>query len=158
MRRHVAHHRALDRADIGDGRARLQMRRDLLRDLAAGADRDADDDEIGARDRGGIGLDHFDRQGQVRRRARRVGGGTRRRHDLAHGALRARGARDRAADQADADQRQVRTRSEAAVAVRVALDLSPTPVVLPKNSLSAATTRRLASSVPTVMRSAFGSL
>ncbi len=28
----------------------------------------------------------------------------------------------------------------------------------PKNSLSAATTRRLASSVPTVMRNAFGSL
>ena len=36
-----------------------QMRADLLRDLAAGADRDADDDEIGAFDRGGVGLDHL---------------------------------------------------------------------------------------------------
>ena len=42
-----SHHRALDRADIGDDRAGLEMGGDLLRDRAAGADRDAEDDEIG---------------------------------------------------------------------------------------------------------------
>ncbi len=47
VRRHVPSHGALDRADIGNDRARLQMARDLLRDCAAGADRDAKDDEIG---------------------------------------------------------------------------------------------------------------
>ena len=59
MRGHVAHDRALDRADIGNDGARLEMRRDLLGDLAAGADRNADDDEIGAGDRRGVGLDHL---------------------------------------------------------------------------------------------------
>ena len=54
---HVAHHRALDRADIGDGRAGHQVRADFSGHGAAGADRDADNDEIGALDRGGIGLD-----------------------------------------------------------------------------------------------------
>ena len=58
MRRHVPHHRALDRADIGDDRARLEMRRDLLRDRAAGADRDAEDDEVGVLHGFGIGFDH----------------------------------------------------------------------------------------------------
>ena len=63
---------ALDRADVGDDRARLQMRRDLLRDRAAGADRNADDDEIGAFDRRRVGLDHLIGNAQARRRARRV--------------------------------------------------------------------------------------
>ena len=58
MRRHVPHHGALDRADVGDDRARLQMRRDLLRDRAAGADRNAEDDEIGVPDRLRIALEH----------------------------------------------------------------------------------------------------
>ena len=57
MRSHVAHHRALDRADIGDGRAALKMRADLLGNGAAGADRNADDDEVGAGGRCGVGLD-----------------------------------------------------------------------------------------------------
>ena len=40
MRRHLADDRALDRADVGDDRAGLEERRDLLRDRAAGADRE----------------------------------------------------------------------------------------------------------------------
>ena len=112
-----------------------------------GADRDADDDEVGAFDRRGVGLHHLigkAQLGDALARRGRAGGD----HDRARGALRARGARDRAADQAGADQRQ--------------------PVVdrlfqlghagFPRNSASALTTSRLASSLPTVMRSAFGSL
>ena len=122
------------------------MRADLLGDLAAGADRNADDDEIGAFDRGGVALDHLigDAElGHALARLRRARGGD----DRAHRALRARRARDRAADQAEADQRQ-------AVEDRL---LRVTPA-FPRNSASAFTTSRLASSVPTVMRSAFGSL
>ena len=58
MRRHVPDHRALDRADVGDDRARLEMSGDFLRHRAAGADRDAEDHEVGVLDRLGIGLDH----------------------------------------------------------------------------------------------------
>ena len=103
--RHVAHHRALDRADVGDDRAGRKMRADLLGDRAAGADRNADDDEVGAFDRGGVGLDHLigDAEfGDAPARLRRTRGGD----DRAHRALRPRGARDRGADQPDADQRQ----------------------------------------------------
>ncbi len=82
-----------------------EMRRDLLGDLAAGADRGADDDEIGARDGGGIGLDHLVGEPEFGDAPARRGG-ARARHDLAHRALRARRARDRGADQADADQRE----------------------------------------------------
>ena len=88
-------HRALDRADVGDDRAGLQMRADLLGDRAAGADRNADDDEIGAFDRGGVGLDHLIGEaelGDALARLRRARGGD----DRAHRALRARRARDRA--------------------------------------------------------------
>ena len=59
MRRHVANDRALHRADIGDNCAGREMRADLLGDGAAGADRNADDDEIGAFDRRGIGFHHL---------------------------------------------------------------------------------------------------
>ncbi len=149
MRRHVAQHRALDRADVGNRRAAEKMRADLGGDLAAGADRHADDDEIGAGDRGGIAVHHPIGDAEFGDAPAR-GGGPRRRHDLAHHPLRARRARDRRADQANADQRQ-------AVVQRCGFRHSITPV-LAKNSLSAATTSRLASSVPTVMRSAFGSL
>ena len=47
MRADIAHHRRLDRADIADDRARLQMRRHLLRELAESADRRREHDEIG---------------------------------------------------------------------------------------------------------------
>ena len=105
VRRHVAHDRALDRADVGHDRARLQMRADLGRDRAAGADRDADDDEIGAFDRRRIGLDHLIGDAELGDAPAR-GGRARRRDDRARRALRARRARDRGADQADADQRE----------------------------------------------------
>ena len=73
--------------------------------VAAGADRNADDDEVGALDRGGVALDDLIGEaelGHALARLRRARGGD----DRARRALRARGARDRAADQADADQRQ----------------------------------------------------
>ena len=76
-----------------------------LATVAAGADRNADDDEVGAFDRGGVALDHLidDAEfGHALARLRRARG----RDDRAHRALRARRARDRAADQAEADQRQ----------------------------------------------------
>ena len=141
--RHVAHHRGLDRADVGDGRARLEVRADLLRHRAAGADRNADDHQVGAGNRGGVGVHHFVGQTQFADALpRRLG--ARRRNDFAHDAECAGRARDRAADQADADQRQA-----------VEEDWRSH---YPKNSFSAATTSRLASSVPTLSRSAFGNL
>ena len=122
------------------------MRADLGCHSAAGADRNADDDQIGARDRGGIALHHLIGQpefGDAAARLWRARGG----HDRASGALRARGARDRGADQPDADQRySIEQGGRCAQAA------------FPKNSASACTTRRLASSVPTLMRKAFGSL
>ena len=103
--RHVAHHRGLDRADVGDGRAGLEVRADLFCHCAAGADRNADDHQIGAGDRGGVGVHHLVGEPQFADALpRRLG--ARRRNDFAHDAERARRARDRAADQADADQRQ----------------------------------------------------
>ena len=57
VRSHLAHHRALHRADIGDDRAALQVRADLGGDRAAGADRNADDDEVGVLHGFGVGLD-----------------------------------------------------------------------------------------------------
>ena len=48
MGRHVAHDRALHRADIGDDRSRLEVWRNLLCDRPAIADRDAQDHEIRA--------------------------------------------------------------------------------------------------------------
>ena len=81
------------------------MRADLLGDRAAGADRNADDDEVGAFDGGGVGFDHLVGEaelGDAPARLRRARG----RDDRARRALRARRARDRGADQADADQRE----------------------------------------------------
>ena len=123
-----------------------KMRADLLGDRAAGADRNADDDQIGAFDRGGIAFHHLIGEAELGHALAR-GSRTRRRHDRTHGALRAGGARDRGADQPDADQRQavIQRRRFAHAA-------------LPKNSASALTTNRFASSVPTLMRSALGSL
>ena len=122
------------------------MRADLLRDRAAGADRNAYDDEIGAFDRGGIGLHHLIGEaelGNAPARLRRARG----RDNRPRCALRAGSARDRRADQADADQRQpVEQGGRLAHAA------------FPRNSLSACTTSLLASSVPTLIRKAFGSL
>ena len=75
MRRDIADDRRLDRADIGDDRAFLESRADLARDLAAGADRHAQDDEIGIAHRCRGTLMHavdkpdLDRLGARRRRS-----------------------------------------------------------------------------------------
>ncbi len=124
------------------------MRADFLGDVAAGADRNADDDEIGAFDRGGVALDHLidhAQFGHALAGLRRARGGD----DRAHRALGAGGARDRAADQAEADQRQ---------AIEDRLARLASHLDFPRNSASAFTTSRFASSVPTDMRSAWGSL
>ena len=104
MRRHLPRDRALDRTDIGDDRAWLEIRRDFLRDRATGADRDAQDDEVGALGRFGVALNHGIDDAKLpdpRAGLLRARGGD----DLACQALQACGARDRAADQAEADQR-----------------------------------------------------
>ncbi len=126
------------------------MRADLLGDVAAGADRDADDDEVGAFRRSGVGFDNLVGDAEFGDAAAR-GGGARRRHDLASRALGARRARDRRADQANADQRQ-------AIEHRSRLGCGLGHYDCAKKSLNAATTRRFASSVPTLKRSAFGNL
>ena len=69
---HVAQHRGLDRADIGDDGAGLEMRRDLLCHRAAGADRHAGDDEIGVLDCLGAGRGDAMAERQFRRRAWRT--------------------------------------------------------------------------------------
>ena len=120
----------------------LRCRRDFLRDRAAGADRNAEDDEIGIRYGFGVGLDHAidnAKLGDAGAGFLRTRGGD----DLAHKPLRARGACDRAADQAEADQRHLpeyRCRAH-----------------LPAmKSRKPSSTRRLASSVPMVMRNECG--
>ena len=81
------------------------MRADFPGDRTAGADRNADDDEVGALDRGSIGFLHLIGKaelGDALARLRRPRCG----HDRTHGTLRTRCTRDRGADQPDADQRQ----------------------------------------------------
>jgi hypothetical protein len=107
------------------------MRPDLLGDPAAGADRNADDDEIGALDRGGVGLHHLIGEAE-----------------LGHALARLRRARGR-------DDRARQFCSLAARAIEE--PISPTPISAsrlkqrlahasrPMNSRSACTTRRLAS-------------
>src|SRR5512143_1915531 len=122
------------------------MRADLLRHLAANADRNADDDEIGAFDRLGIGLGHLVGDAELDDALPRLGrprGGD----DPPHRALRAGGAHDGRADQAGADdgerveQRLRHWRDE------------PLPLM---KAVSASSTAQLSSSVPIVMRSASG--
>ena len=121
------------------------MRCDLLRDCAAGADGNAEDDEVGVLDGLRVGRDHaigdakldHPRAGFLRAR-----GGD----DLVDEALRPCGARDRAADQAEADQRD--TLEVRCAAAHVAATLAA------MKSRKPSTTSLLASSVPTVMRSA----
>ena len=103
MRRHLAQHGGVDRAHVGERGARRQMRTDLFRHRAALPDRDADDDEIGAFHRLGIGLGHVIGDAELAHplaRGRGPSGG----HDRARRPLRTGGARNRRADQAAADQ------------------------------------------------------
>ena len=105
MRCHVLEHRGLHRADVGEDRAGLERCGDLGGHWPACADRNADDDEVGVFRRLGVGLDHLIGDAQfndaLARRLRARG-----RDDRAHHAVFARRARDRSADQADADQRE----------------------------------------------------
>ncbi len=118
------------------------MRPDFARDLATGPDRRAGDDEVGSGRGGGVGFDHLVGKSELGDTPPRRGG-PRGCHDLAHRALRARRARNRRADQADADQRQaIEQRDRGAFSSRRHSGFA-------KKSLSAATTRRFASSVPT---------
>ncbi len=121
------------------------MGSDFARHLAGGADRDADDDEIGAFDRRGVALHHLIGDAELRHALAGfggAGGGD----DRTHRALSPRGTRDRAADQPHADQREA------------VVNRCVGHAVFPKKSANAFTTSRLASSVPTDMRNAFGSL
>ena len=142
MRRHVPHDRALDRADVGDDRARLEMRRDFLRHRPAGADGNAENDEIGVINSLRVGLHHAIDDAEffhARAGLRRMRGGD----DLA---------------------RQSCSRAARAIEPPI----SPKPISATFGKIGAAftcaamksrrpsTTRRLASSVPMVMRSACG--
>ena len=141
VRRHVFQDLAFDRADVRHDRAGLERARNLCRDRPAGADRDADDDEVGVLRGLGVGLDHLIRDAELdHAAARRLA--ARGRNDLAHHAIFAGRTRNRAADQTDADQRK-------------AVDDGTHPF-FPISSASVATTQLFASSVPMVMRSAFG--
>jgi len=103
VRRHIAQHRAFDRADVGDHGACLQVRSDLGGNDPALTHRNGDDDEVGALHGRRIGLHDLVGKPELDDAPAR-GGGPRRRHDRAYAALRARSPRNRRADQADADQ------------------------------------------------------
>ena len=139
VRGDVAHDRRLDRADIGDGGAGALMRARCRRDVAAGANRHAEDDEIGVVDRRGlVSMTLSARPSSTRLRARR------RRAAVATicsaSALRAGGAGDRGADQADADQGHALESRGAHVLPSLRHELG-----------ERGDNRRLASSVPMVM-------
>ena len=120
------------------------MRADLRRDRSASTHGNGNDDEICAFDRGGVGfLDVVGEAelGDAPARCSGAGG----RDDRACRLLCARGACNRGADQAHSDERN-------------AVENGPAAHLPPMNSRNADTTSRFASSLPTVMRSAFGSL
>ena len=145
MRPHRANDVALDRTHIGDGRAGFEVRTDLARDRTTGADRHAYDHEIGVGHRGGGAIDDLigkSKLGNALPRRLRP----RRGDDRLHQTQRSRRPRNRTPDQADADQCKTIVQGNGGAHL-------PS-----KKSFSAATTRRLASSVPTDRRSAFGSL
>ena len=58
VRRHVTHHRGLDRTDVRDGRAWLQVWADFSRHRTTGADRNADHHQVGVGDRGRASVHH----------------------------------------------------------------------------------------------------
>ena len=145
VRPHCANDVAFDRTYIGDGRAGFEVRTDLSGDRTAGADWHADNHEIGIGHRDGSAIDDLIGKSELGyalpRRVR-----PRRGDDRLHQTQRSRCPRNRTPDQADADQCK-------------AIEQRNGGAHLPsKKSFSAATTRRLASSVPTDRRSAFGSL
>src|SRR4029077_15145308 len=146
MRGHITHDCALHRTDIGNDGTGSEVRANLPCDGTTCADGDAYDDEIGALSRRGIGLYVLIGKTELGDAPARLRGPCRG-YDRAYRALRTCRARDRGADQSDADQGQAIEQGG-----RFA------HAGFPRNSLSACTTSRLASSVPTLIRSAFGSL
>ena len=113
---------------------------DLGRDRPARADRNADDDEVCILHGFGVGRDHLVRDPEFDHALARYLA-ARGRNDLARCAVFARCTRDRAADQPNADQREL---------------VDDGTHFFPMNSASVFTTSRFASSVPMVMRRAFG--
>lgn len=103
VRGHIPQHHALDGADIGNNRALLEMRRNFLRDRPAGADRDGQDHKVRVLHGVLVCLDHAIDDAEFLH-ARTGCGRARGGHDLSGKSLGARRARDRAADQAEADQ------------------------------------------------------
>jgi hypothetical protein len=106
MRRDLRDNRALHRADVGENCARRKMRRDHACDLAASADRHAENDEIGARhglrEIGGRFIGYAELTHARAHLFRGVARG-----DPRRSAIGARAARDRRADEAEADQRDL---------------------------------------------------
>ena len=150
MRRDIAHGGGLDRADVRDDRAFLQLRADGLRDGLVGSDGRAQDDEIGAAHGiGRIGV-------HLRNEAKLFGAFARcgcrgRADDFANQSGTAGGVTDRRADQADADQRQALEHRPARAGHSIFHHAAPF-----RNCASAAMARLLSSSEPMVMRSALG--
>ncbi|CAM5311398.1 hypothetical protein AFEL58S_00622 [Afipia felis] len=143
MARHLARHRPLDGADVGDDRARFQMRCDFGGDVTELADRNADDHQIEILHRLDVRFSYTvadaDLGGALADRRVAVG-----HNQFVRKAELLDRARDRGADMAEPDDGDA-----------VELDGAH---AAPMNSRSASTTRRLASSVPTLSRSACGSL
>ncbi len=135
----VAHDRRLHRADVGQDGAGAQMRRDLRRERPAGADRHAEDDEVGAlHGLGRAGVALVDEAELQRRVERRLG---------------ARAADDRLGEplrrMAWLIEEPIRPMPISATRSNIGLRHAGRP---PRKSASAATTARLSASVPMVMR------
>ena len=147
MRGHRLQHRRLHRTDVGDDRPLHQMRPDALRDRAGHADRHAGDHQIGVLDRAGIvvrdAVGEIDLDRTRPHRSGRIG-----RHQLAGQTKLLDAARQRGADQSKPDQRDAPERRPSSHFVSGVL------AVMKARSVSMK--KRLASSVPIVMRSAFG--
>ena len=146
MRPDVAHHRALDRADIGQDRPRLQVLGNRCRNVAIGAERHAQHHQIGSPDCLGCRLVHpVDDAEPARRGARRLALG-----EAGNGAGQPAAAQrmgQRRADETDADQRHM---IEQRLSWRGAHDGSR------QKAASASTTSRFASSLPIDSRKACG--
>lgn len=141
MRRYRLHHGRLDRADIGDRRAGLQMRRDLRRDIGHGTHRHRQNHQICAFDRLGRRLAdpiHKPDLQSHRPRLGRAGMAD----DLSRQTLFAHRQRHRAGDQPQPDQRDTLIdHAHAGAPAHVAMNWPMT-----------CATRRHEASSPTVMR------
>ncbi|MNV26860.1 hypothetical protein D3C71_1179870 [compost metagenome] len=142
MRRHLRDDGCLGRANIGHDRTRLQRAGNLLGNGLRCTNGNRNDDEISILDRIGGRHHVFGAELQFFGAAERFLTARRNHHMFCKPEL-LDVAGDRRADQADTDQRDP-------------LEMHVTHHFRPMNSPSASMTPRLASSEPTVMRSAFG--